>query len=274
MGNSIRVIGPRSSGKTTYLAALAYWSVLRGEKSYFRIEPVNDDTKRLATLAENIICEGESLQPTIANVTNVYDLPVYQFEIEVKLPWRQAEKIDLVARDYPGEIFDDLESGNISPIYEEFMEDCLMQDVEGCLVLLSDWCEGSDQHYRRVFQHFLSWVEKSERQNNLRLAIVMSKAERGELWPGRIEPEIDLFDLHLPKTKDLLMGKLPSKNLAFFAISTFGVLHQNDPRPNRRDEIGFDGRKSLLREPKRWQPYGMLAPLYWLNTGRRIQSNA
>jgi hypothetical protein len=272
MGN-IRVIGPRSSGKTTYLAALAYWSSFRGKKSNFSIEPINEETKKLAVWAENIICQGADLEPSKAKGKDVSELPIYQFVIDIRVPFRKPEKIDLVAKDYAGEIFDDLASGNIDLAHQEFMRDCLMQDVEGCLILLSDWQEGSDHQYKKVFKEFLRLMENDSRQTDLKLAIAMSKSERGELWPGRIEPEIDLFDLHLPLTKNLLSERIPNRNLAFFAISTFGVMHPTDPRPNRRDEIGHDGRRSLLREPRLWQPYGMLAPLYWLNTGKRIKTN-
>jgi hypothetical protein len=51
------------------------------------------------------------------------------------------------------------------------------------------------------------------------------------------------------------------------------VLRRDDPRPNRTDEMGYDGRKSVLRQTKLWQPYGMMAPLYWLNSGKRIKHN-
>ena len=61
MGN-IRVIGPRGSGKTTYLAALAYQPAKAMWKSKkFNIQAINEDTKKLADKAENIICEGASL---------------------------------------------------------------------------------------------------------------------------------------------------------------------------------------------------------------------
>ncbi len=272
MGN-IRIIGPRSSGKTTYLAALAYLPKASGEKSYFKIEPVGEDAKKLAAEAENIICLSESLTPTGVRTKDIFSLPVYQFTIDVKLPLRQPERIDLVVRDYPGEIFDELEAGNIDEVHQAFMQDCFMSDVEGCLILLSKWEEGSDRFYKRVFNQFLELMDNEGRGSNLRIAIAMSKCERGELWPGRIEPEVDLFGLHLPDTKALLESRIPAKNLAFFAVSTFGVLRRDDPRPNRTDEMGYDGKVSVLRQPKIWQPYGMMAPLYWLNSGKRIKHN-
>ncbi|MFM6308914.1 MAG: hypothetical protein ACKPGB_11680, partial [Dolichospermum sp.] len=73
MGN-IRVIGPRSSGKTTYLAALAYQPARSSRKNKnFQVQPLNDDTKNLADKAENIILEGNSLEPTNTKVRTIDD---------------------------------------------------------------------------------------------------------------------------------------------------------------------------------------------------------
>ncbi len=274
MGN-IRVIGPRGSGKTTYLAALAYQPLLGvGQFKNLHIQAINEDTKKLAEKAENIILEGESLEPTGVLVRKIDDVPIYAFNIEIKNLFNRNEQIMLAIRDYPGEIFDELERGQIDTIQEEFIEECLSQDVAGCLIMLTEWKRGTDRFYSRVLQRFTELMDKYNRNNNLRLAVVMSKCERGELWPGRLDPEIDLFDVHLPKTKAVLKDRIPSNNLAFYAISTFGVLGRNNPRPNRIEEWGTDGRNSVLRETELWQPYGLISPLYWLSTGRKMRNDA
>ena len=95
----------------------------------------------------------------------------------------------------------------------------------------------------------------------------MSKCERGEIWPGRIDPETDLFRVYLKKTFKTLKKDIPKRNLRFFALSTFGVLGRYDPRPNRVDAVGSGGRASTLRksEEKSWKPYNLIEPLCWLN---------
>lgn len=274
MGN-IRVIGPRGSGKTTYLAALAYWPDKRrsGNKAHhFTIQALNDDTRELADKAENIIQEGGSLEPT-AVAGGIDSLPFYSFRIEVKQNLKKVE-INLAVRDYPGEIFEELESGNKKSLHEEFIDECLMRDVNGCLILLTDWKKGTDRFYSRVLRKFTDLMDSHDRGNDLRIAIAMSKCERGELWPGRLDPEIDLFGVHLPETKAILKAKINPKNLNFYAISTFGVLRRNDPRPNRVDELGTNGRHSVLRNTFVWRPYGMISPLYWLSTGKRMTDDA
>ncbi|MEC4818182.1 MAG: hypothetical protein SAK29_33665 [Scytonema sp. PMC 1069.18] len=274
MGN-IRVIGPRGSGKTTYLAALAYQPVQPGGKTKnFKVQAINDDTRNLAEKAETIIIEGASLEPTGVLVKTIDDVPVYSFNIEVQTLLHGKERINLAVRDYPGEIFDELEIGSTNYIQKEFLDECIAKDVAGCLIMLTEWTRETDKHYSRVLQHFIELIDVNGRIKDLRLAVAMSKCERGELWPGRLEPEIDLFGVHLPKTKAVLKEKIPPCNLSFYAISTFGVLGRNNPRPNRIQEWGTQNRNSVLREPYRWQPYNLISPLYWLSTGRRIRNDA
>jgi len=272
MGN-IRVIGPRGSGKTTYLAGLAYWPTEQnqaGKKSRFAIQPLNQETTKLAENAENIIMDGKSLEPTITHVRNIYDLPSYSFKIEINKRLGEPEELILAVRDHPGEMFDNLGNGIKDSLHSEFLEECLGGDVAGCLVLLTDWGSKADRHYKRVFNQFANLLEKYDRTHDLRLAITMSKCERGEIWPGRIDPEIDLFNLHLPETYRTLCAKVPEKNRRFFALSTFGVLDRNDPRPNRVEQWGTDGSSAVLRKEKKWKPFNMIEPLYWLSTGKRL----
>ncbi|MBE9238855.1 hypothetical protein IQ227_23250 [Anabaena aphanizomenioides LEGE 00250] len=274
MGN-IHVIGPQASGKTTYLAALAYQpSKAAWRKKNFKVQALNDETKELADNAENIIVEGASLEPTRTYVTTIDDLKVYSFLIEIQKKWQKPEKINLAVRDYPGEVFKELESVSADPVHEEFMNECLSKDTQGCLILLTEWKQGTDKFYKRVFKRFIDLMDKQERLQDLRLAVAMSKCERGELWPGRLDPENDLFAIHFPDTLTFLKDNIPSKNLQFYAISTFGVLHRTDPRPNRKEELGKQNRYSVLREPEQWSPYGMISPLYWLSTGKKMKEDA
>ena len=273
MGN-IHIIGPQASGKTTYLAALAYQPLKTKQKNKnFKVQALNEETRELADKAENIILEGASLEPTRLHVKTIDDLKVYSFIIEIQKKWRKLEKINLAVRDYPGEVFKELESVSANPLHEEFMNECLSKDTQGCLVLLTEWRQGTDKFYKRVFKRFINLMDKQERLHDLRLAVAMSKCERGELWPGRLDPENDLFAIHFPETLSFLKDNISHKNLQFYAISTFGVLGSKDPRPNRKQELGQGGRYSVLRETDNWSPYGMISPLYWLSTGKRMKED-
>jgi hypothetical protein len=263
--SQIRVIGPRGSGKTTYLTGLAYWPQRQSRShkfSSFEVKAMDDNTKSLKEDAENILLERGKLAPTNPNERP----PLYNFNIKIKHFLKKSDDITLSAQDYSGEIFDDLAQGSLKPEYEKFLKECFDKEVAGCLILLSDWTKEQDRHYSRGLERFIERME--DRIHDLRLAVAMSKCERGELWSGRLDPEFDIFEQHLPRTKQTLQTNIPAKNLHFYAISTFGVLKRNDPRPNRqdsRDKKGF-----VLREPNRWRPYNMIEPLYWLSKGKRL----
>jgi hypothetical protein len=274
MGN-IHIIGPRAAGKTTYLAALAYQpntSRRRYKQASFKVQALNDETRELAEKAEDIILQGASLEPTGKYVKTIEDVKVYSFLIEIKKKWQPTQKLNLAVRDYPGEVFKELESASCDPVYEEFINECLSQDTQGCLILLTEWQQGTDKFYRRVFRRFIDLMDQQGRLQDLRLALAISKCERGELWPGRLDPENDLFAIHFPDTLHLLKDNIPQKNLGFYAMSTFGVLGNKDPRPNRK--LGKHDMYSVLRDSDQWSPYCMISPLYWLSTGKRMQENA
>ena len=255
----VRVLGSRAAGKTTYLTALASFAK---KQANFSVTPINDEAKKLANWAENILEQGGRLTPTDAE-KSPNELPSYLFLIEGKQRF-QKQRIDLSIRDYSGEIFEKMAQDSIlDQKTQSHINSCLNKDITGCLIILTAWEKSEDNKYRKALDYFTRTMEIRKRDQNLRLALVMGKCERGEIWPGRIEPETDLFDLYLPSTKKLLEARIPSKNLGFFAVSAFGVLGKNDPRPNRIDEYGKEGTHAVLRDPELWQPYNLLAPIFW-----------
>jgi len=257
----IRIIGSRSAGKTTYLSALANFG--KKEKGY-NVIPINDESRKLLSWSENILEQGGRLTPTDAE-RNVDELPDYVFLIESKRGLKK-NKFELNVKDYSGEIFEKLaEEVELDQKTQQYINSCLIRDVCGCLIMLTAWEKGEDRKYKKALDHFIHLINLHQRSKDLRLAIVMGKCERGEIWPGRIDPKTDLFGLHLPDTTDLLLDKVPSRNLRFFALSAFGVLAKNDPRPNRIDEIGKEKNHAVLRDPECWQPYNLIEPLCWLN---------
>lgn len=265
----IRIIGPRESGKTTYLAALAAFP----HKTQFPgldVQPVEEPAENIAAMAVNILKQGGRLVPT-----DLGDEPFYRFYIKIP-PTKGYPKstiIDLSVKDYAGEIFEDIAKPYRWNKVESYVKDLL--GVQGLMIMLTDWEPENDTRiYKPVFERL--WQEISAEQRirpviqKLRIAVVMAKCERGELWPGRLDPGEDLFKVRLPETYHFLTTKVPSPRLQFFACSSFGVLGRRNPRPNRRSS--GDGTlaeyNAILRKPSVWRPYGILAPIYWLSTGR------
>ena len=266
MGN-ICIIGPRASGKTTYLAGLSYYSQYIGPRSKYTVSPLNDESRELKHQAEDTILNGLSFDPTGNYVYTVDDLNYYSFKIEVKRGFFKPRNVIILnVRDYPGEVFENiLYASQTDSIHEEFINESLMPDVDGCLLLFTEWENSKDDFYSKLMSRFVEIMDEHGRLYNYRLAVVMSKCERGEIWPGRIDPKTDLFGIYLKKTLKALKEGIPKQNLAFFALSTFGVLGSYDPRPNHDNALGSGGRASTLRVPSCWKPYNLIEPLCWLN---------
>jgi hypothetical protein len=211
--------------------------------------------------------KGLSFDGTGNYVHTVDDLNYYSFKIEVKKGLFQPRSVIILnVRDYPGEVFENIlyASAAVS-VHEDFINECFMSDVDGCLLFFTEWESSKDDFYSQLMSRFLEIMDEHGRLHNYRLAVVMSKCERGEIWPGRIDPETDLFRVYLKKTLNTLKKGIPKQNLRFFALSTFGVLGHYDPRPNRDDARGSRGLASTLRAPIHWRPYNLIEPLCWLN---------
>lgn len=263
----IRIIGPRDAGKTTYLAALAAFPHKR-QFPGLDVKPVEDPAENLVVMAENILKQGLRIPPTVPG-----DEPIYRFYIKIP-PTRGlpvATTIDLIAKDYAGEIFEDIAKPYRWDKVKSYVRNLLT--VQGWMIVLTDWeSEHDTRLYKPVFKRL--WEEIAAEQEirpatqNLRIAVVMNKCERGELWPGRLDPGEDLFKVRLPETYRFLTTEVPPRRLKFFACSSFGVLGRRNPRPNRRISKTGDIENAVLRKPSVWHPYGILAPIYWLSTGR------
>jgi len=269
MGN-ICVIGRRCAGATTYLAALAYCSEINCR--FYEITCLTNDAEKLRRMAEEIILQGCSLRPTEIDgvkVKSADDLPLYSFKMKIKHWPMQLEEIDIIIRDYAGELFEVLASGIINSVHQEFMDALFVKDRVGCLILLDRLEKESDSFYQKCLTKLIDLMESHDRTEDFRVAVAISKCDRGELWTGRLHPETDLFRLHLPRTTKTLRSRIPSINLQFFAISAYGVLQRNDPRPNKCDELGTS--LSVLRVGKKWTPYGIIQPLYWLSKGKMLK---
>ena len=81
----------------------------------------------------------------------------------------------------------------------------------------------------------------------------------------------DFLKIEDKKIRDFLRNNLSLKKnqIAFFALSSFGVFSKNDPRPNRLN-IGRnlqDG--AIIDNGELWRPFGLVNPLYWIATGKK-----
>ena len=269
-GNEIRIIGSRKAGKTTYLSALLRLpDELKREFPGLEIIPTSTESVNLIEAAKNIIERGDKLTGT-----SLDEDPTYNFQIN--LPSTAGISLELVVKDYPGELFEWMGQPQRRAVVQPYLDDWFT--AQGWLIMLTDWeIEKDNRLYApavtRLLEEFFERSRIHKELRNLRIAVVMTKCERGELWPCRLDAEEDLFRVRLPKTYSILK-KMPSNQCKFFACSAFGVMSDRpgdrDPRPNRY--IPDDGSSAefnaCLRDASAWKPYGLIAPIYWLSTGR------
>ena len=274
----IAIIGPRGSGKTTYLAALAYLS----QEQIFpdlNISILQDrNTDILVSMAYNLIKLKD-----IVGQTEPGNEPTYSFTINIpagKYESKKSKKIKLSFVDYAGEIFEKISHRKNEPTIRSYVNQLLK--VEAWMIMLTDFEPGkADREYQSILENLWNQITREEQKNpkrkKLRIAVVMSKCERGEIWPGRLDPDEDLFKIRLPKTYCYLTKteKISSERLRFFACSSFGVRGDLDPRPNRKSfEKNPTELKAILMDNNRWKPYGLITPLYWLNTGEVLPDSS
>ena len=274
--SEIRIIGSRGVGKTTYLAALLRLpEELQRQFPGLMVKPGGEDADNLVMAAKNIIEQGAKLA-----ATNLDEDPFFDFQITIPsangLP---GITLNLGAKDYPGEIFEWAASEHRWPSLEPYVDDwCTAQ---GWMIMLTDWRPDQDARlYEPALNRLLRSLSERAAINpkiKVRIALVMAKCERGELWPGRLDPREDLFKVRLPKTYRLLTENVSPEYLRFFACSAFGVLSDRvgdrDPRPNRYvpDDGSSAEFNAYLRDPGVWQPFGLISPIYWLSTGRLLR---
>jgi len=280
---SISITGTRTCGKTTYLAALARFPH-QDEYPGLQVTPINDDAKELVDMADTIIARGQAMPGNAREETR------RNYEFDIKIP-QLTKSIRLIVKDGAGELFDDLaldqkdwppdiagikdEKGN--QVTPGFVDE-LCQSTG--LIIMTDWIKEADTKiYKPALNNLLlelnRWENNDTNMAKKRIAVVMSKCERGEAWTGRLDPGEDLFKLRMPETyKELQLPKHLLHRIGFFACSSFGVLGDKDPRPNRL--IGSNDKReyAYLMNEKEWRPYGLLSPIYWLVTGRRYKDES
>ena len=276
IGNDIRIIGSRKSGKTTYLASLLRLpKELKTQFPGLKITPTSDDAEELIGKAKNILEKGAVFSGTDIEYG---DEPYFSFEI--KIPSGKNSPgitLGLNVKDYAGETFECGASPHRESEFQEYVEDWLT--AKSWMIMLTDWDARNDTKLyapalNRLLTELSEQANVNETLNQLRVAVVINKCERGELWPCRLDAEEDLFRVRLKETYKVLKDKLPPSRLRFFACSAFGVMGdssgQHDPRPNRY--IPNDGSSAefsaYLRDVEAWKPFGLISPLYWLSTGR------
>lgn len=279
-GGDIRIIGDKRSGKTTYLASLAYWRNANPNSPVQSIVPYGDQEAgaELINKAQTILEQGLELEKTDLNA-DVSEVKDYGLSIILKEKFSvkngnlrpRMVKLNINCKDYSGEFFSDLIYKKGDPKLDNYVEDCKM--AGGILFLVDGTTHRKDAQYARGLERFFQELDHIDNSENIkrRIAFAITKSEQSQLWVSRHNPT-ELASKRFPKVQKILTAwqTTNSGEVDYFNTSAFGTIGRNYPEPNsteiKRDR---DGTLSVIKKPELWRPFGLVAPLYWLCTGQR-----
>ncbi len=272
----LRVVGDRASGKTTYMAALARWPNAKSSSPVEAVTPSNKDGEYLIKQAQTLLEQGLSLEQTRL-VNKVLEIKDYGLKIVFKKEFsnnfRTPLELEISCKDYPGEFFSDLLNQYGSPLREDYLKDCAQ--ATGILLLIDGTAHWRDSQYQKSVEKLLDAFDridkKEQKWRKRRIALVLTKCELPELWINRHRPKF-LGLARFPQVCEQLEAKqeLEAWNVDYFTVSAFGVLGRGEANSTqiRRSKGGV---ASVLEDPKKWRPFGLVSPIYWLITGKRNQ---
>ncbi|MDZ8105248.1 MAG: hypothetical protein RM338_06425 [Nostoc sp. DedQUE12a] len=277
----IRIIGPRSSGKTAFMAALAYWPNADPDSPIQSVDPYDNASGDLIGMARDILADGRELASTDAG-ENADSLPIYTLLITLKprllnhpIPAlkNKSIRIQVSCREYPGEIIKDLRNiSSSNSLLDSYLDDCAT--ASSLLLLIDGTAKQSDKDYAQALENLQKQLSDrlsldTARLRNYRIAVVFSKCEQAEVrvyWKN-----INNFaNLKFPAVQTVVnkWRTLWGCSTNYFFCSAFGTKGIN-PQPNfkirNRDKNGIYG---VIDNPKVWRPLGLVAPLYWIQTGQ------
>jgi len=275
----IRVIGDRASGKTTYMASLARWPNADPSSPVQTVNSVNEEGDELIAKAQNILEQGLQLEPTQLDASAL-DVKDYTLSITLKgqFSWKNPRvstasplvTLNISCKDYAGEFFTDLIHQANDYRLQDYLEDCLQ--ATGILFLIDGTTYRKDSEYARGLDKFLIALDRTSiSAEKRRIALVLTKCEQTELWVNRHNPGY-LASARFPQVHTKLKNWQQSGagNVDYFTTSAFGMVGNHFQEPNSKQlSRGRDGVTSVLKSPKQWRPFGLVAPIYWLCTGDR-----
>lgn len=268
----IRIIGDRACGKTTFLAALAYWPNHDPTNSPIQsIDPFDPVTAELIDKAENILKKGARLDPT-DNPENPGELPLYTLLIELKPRFaifpklNRNVRIQVSCKEYGGELIEDLRKPPTSKL-NEYLSECA--SASGLLILIDGLSQTQDGQYAQAFKNLESelqprLINSNRRLADYRIAVVFAKGEQSPIWTSR--DNLPDFVSRKFRQTQLAFQRWTSKwgcSIEYSVCSAFGMIPGEPPTPNVQG-----GNYGVIAREEYWKPFGLVAPIYWLYTGR------
>ncbi len=275
---NIAIIGPRPSGKFTYLASFAYFTNMV-KNSPIKCIISNPETKDLIRETQDVLMKQRNFKAMSA-VQSIFEYPYYYFSLSIKNklylnPFKNTKiksqgEFSCACRPLPGEFFDAV--GNKSPEdrYTErtldFIKD-LTVTYKAIILLADSNLPEKDEIIANTLNNIQPYILP---ENQQRIALVFSMFETPKLQQYRNDIE-NFAEMFFPRTVNALDDLIEYKNcdIAYFACSAFGFLEEDGQLVPNVQYYGEEdwSHFGVIKDPKRWKPFGVVAPIYWSLTG-------
>jgi hypothetical protein len=276
---SIKIIGDRASGKTTYLAALAYQTKLESSNLIQEITFTNKESLILLDKAWNILEQGMELEPTHF-YPDSHEIPSYSLQLILKgekslggiFTGSRKKIINLNIKEYAGEFLKNILYEDNSPFIRNYIEDT--SKANGIIFVLDGSHDSTDS---KRLDALLNSIKNSEfvRSKRLRIAVTVAKCELPSVSIMSKNPR-QLMQKNFWNIYETLENHCKSGlfEVEYFSTSSFGMLDNSlDPNSTPSDGSSWSSEFFTIKNPSQWRPVGILAPIYWLITGQYSQEN-
>lgn len=263
----IKIFGPIPSGKLTFLVALACLQNSSPNSPVLSIEE-NEGGNYLKEMGRDILQMGMMLPPMDRAVSSYLSITLKQ-SFNILNPFnRRLIKLQACYTAYPGEFFQLLLRPDRWLDFPEMMTQFFsdLGTANQVILMFDSTSSQRDTEYAQAISVLRDELSKHIilSGNDKRYAIVFSKIDQA---PGFFYlPDLSNFiTIKFSRLFSELQKWSQDGNFSirYFACSAFGV-YGNPQKPNA---VGSNS-LWVLKEPNAWQPFGLVAPIYWLLTGK------
>ncbi|MBD2195241.1 MULTISPECIES: hypothetical protein [Calothrix] len=269
-GGDIRMIGARDVGKTSYLAALSIcWEAQNYlEGRIMSVDPYGYGAQYVQNNAENVLKNG-----LVISASEYADSCKFSIKLKprfflnpIATIQNKPLRLNISITAPTGELIENLIAGNVS---EDAINDCA--SVVGLMLVLDSTTPKRDKDYaqaitnlQKELNNIIGTQKNRRRLSRHRIAIVFTKGEQNDVY--RYKPQ-EFAELKFARTFAILQNWQQSWgcSLNFFMCSAFGFIGDT-LQPNCRPIQG--SKAYTLSKPDAWQAFGLVAPIYWLQTGK------
>jgi GTPase SAR1 family protein len=265
-------IGSRAAGLSAYLASLAYHKkhqVKSKKVLSCEVTPIGNDANNvLIRMGRDVLSQG--LELSAEPIPSEPDEFIfYNFIINIErrgLFWQKFHaQINFYIQNTPDDVFRSIKNFLPDKIYNHLLTDC-----QGYLLVIDGTSHREDEKYADLLEKFTTDLTQRNPQG-CPIAFTVTKCDLSELWVNRDDPR-GLVQRRFPKMYEILENwtQENKEKVEYFTTSSFGVFGKYCEPNSIIISKSKGGTRSVIRNPKEWQPFGLIEPLYWLCTGKML----